>query len=138
MHDEADGNWLEDLQAKYRSAGVQMVLGGPVTQGIKKQTRAVLESNFCQGVSPKQGLVNFIFRGVFAQGRNSKFFMTAWTQGPTMYPLWSVIYLQDGMQWTPVEKGERLAMNTVVPTQAQVQSLANGTELTADELEQFA
>jgi hypothetical protein len=55
-----------------------------------------------------------------------------------MYPSWSAIYLQDGMQWTPGEKGERLARNTVVPTQAQVQSLANGTELTANELEQFA
>jgi hypothetical protein len=66
MHDEPDGDWPEDLQAKYRSAGVQMMLGGLVTQGIRKQARAVLESEFCQGVTPKQGLVNFIFRGVFA------------------------------------------------------------------------
>jgi hypothetical protein len=29
----------------------------------------VLESEFCQGVSSEQGLVNFIFRGVFAQGQ---------------------------------------------------------------------
>jgi hypothetical protein len=42
------------------------------------------------------------------------------------------------MHWTPGEKGERLARNQVVPTEAQAQSLANGTELTADELEQFA
>jgi hypothetical protein len=27
MHDEPDGDWPEDLQAMYRSAGVQMVLG---------------------------------------------------------------------------------------------------------------
>jgi hypothetical protein len=64
--------------------------------------------------------------------------MTVRTQGPTMYRSWSAIYLHDGMQWTPGEKGEWLDRNTVVPTQAQVQSLANGTELTADELEQFA
>jgi hypothetical protein len=56
----------------------------------------------------------------------------------TMYPSWSAIYLQDGMLCTPGEKGERLARNQVVPTQAQAQSLASGTELTADELEQFA
>jgi hypothetical protein len=43
-----------------------MVLGGPVTQGIRRQARAVLESEFFEGVSPEQGLVNFIFRGVFA------------------------------------------------------------------------
>jgi hypothetical protein len=42
------------------------------------------------------------------------------------------------MQRTPREKGERLARNSVVPTPAQIQSLANETELTADELEQFA
>jgi hypothetical protein len=98
MHDEPDGDWPEDLQAKYRSAGVQMVLGGLVTQGIRKQARAVLESKFCQGVNPKQGLVKgLIFRGVFAQGLDSEFFMTVRTQGPTMYPSWSTIYLHDGM-----------------------------------------
>jgi hypothetical protein len=43
MHDEPDGDWPEDLQAMYQSAGVQMVLGGPVTQGIRRQVRAVLE-----------------------------------------------------------------------------------------------
>jgi hypothetical protein len=47
MHDEPDGDWPEDLQAKYRSVGVQMVLGVPVTQGIRKQARAVLKSEFC-------------------------------------------------------------------------------------------
>jgi hypothetical protein len=124
MHDEPNGDWPEDLQAKYRSAGVQMVLGGPVTQGIRRQARAVLESEFCRGVSPEQGLVNFIFSGVFAQGLDSEFFMTVRTQGPTMYPSWSAIYLQDGMHWTPGKKGERLARNPVVPTQAQAQSLA--------------
>jgi hypothetical protein len=37
-----------------------------------------------------------------------------------MYPSWSAIYLQDGIHWTPGEKGERLARNQVVPTEAQV------------------
>jgi hypothetical protein len=53
MHDEPDGDWPEDLQTMYRSAGVQMVLGGPVTQGIRRQVRAVLESGLCEGVSPE-------------------------------------------------------------------------------------
>jgi hypothetical protein len=138
MHDEPDGDWPKDLQAKYWSAGVQIVLGGLVTEGFRRQARAVLESEFCKGVSPEQGLVNFIFRGVFAQGLDSEFFMTVRTQGPTMYPLWSAIYLRDGMHWTPGEKGERLARNQVVPTEAHAQSLANRIELTADDLEQFA
>jgi hypothetical protein len=138
MHDEPDGDWPEELQAKYRSAGFQMVLGGPVTQGIRKQARAVLESEFCQGVSLEQGLMNFIFRGVFAYGLDLEFFMTLRTQGPAVYLSWSAMYLQDGMQWTPGEKGERLARNSVVPTQTHVQSLANGTQLTAEKLEQFA
>jgi hypothetical protein len=64
-----------------------------VTQSIKRQARAVLESEFCEGVSPEQGLINFIFRGVFAQGLDLEFFMTVRTQGPTMYPSWSTIYL---------------------------------------------
>jgi hypothetical protein len=85
-----------------------MVLGGPVIQGIRKQARVVLESDFCQGVSPEQGLMNFIFRRVFAQGLDSEFFMTLRTQGPAMYPSWSAIYLQDGMQWTPGEKAQQL------------------------------
>jgi hypothetical protein len=55
-----------------------------------------------------------------------------------VHPSWSAIYLQDGIKWTPGEKSERLARTSVVPTQTQVQSFANGTELTADELEQFA
>jgi hypothetical protein len=138
MRDEPNGDWPEDLQAMYRSAGVQMVLEGSVTQGIRRQARAVLESGFCKGFSAEQCLVNFIFRGVFAHGLDLEFFMTVRTQGPTMYPSWSAIYLQDGMHWTPGEKGERLARNQVVPTEAQAQFLANGTELTADELEQFA
>jgi hypothetical protein len=53
MPDEPDGDWPEDLQAMYWSVGVQMVLGGPVTQGIRRQVRAVLESGFCEGVNPK-------------------------------------------------------------------------------------
>jgi hypothetical protein len=92
MHDEPNGEWPEESQAKHRSAGVQMVLGGPVIQGIRKQARAVLESDFCQGVSPEQGLVNFIFRGVFTQGLDLEFFMTHRAQGPAVYPLWSAIY----------------------------------------------
>jgi hypothetical protein len=138
MHDKPNGDWSEDLQAMYRSAGVHIVLGGPVTQGIRRQARDVLESEFCRDVSPEQGLVNFIFRGVSAQGLDSEFFMTVRTQGPTMYSSWSAIYPQDGMHWTPGEKGERLARNQVVPTEAQAQTHANGTELTADEREQFA
>jgi hypothetical protein len=103
-----------------------MVLGGPVTQGIRRQARAVLESEFCQGVSPEQGLVNFIFGGVFTQGLESEFFMTVQTQEPTMYPSWSAIYLQDGMHWTPGEKGERLARNQVMPTEVRPNLLQTG------------
>jgi hypothetical protein len=55
-----------------------------VTQGIRRQVRAVFESGFCEGVSLEQGLVSFILRGVFAQGLDSEFFMTVRTQGPTM------------------------------------------------------
>jgi hypothetical protein len=120
MHDEPDGEWPEELQATYWSAGVQMVLGGPVTQGIRKQARAVLKSDYCQDVSLEQGLVNFIFRGVFTQGLDSEFFMTHRAQGAAVYPLWSAIYLQDGMQWTPGAKSARLVKNSVVPTQAPV------------------
>jgi hypothetical protein len=49
--------------------------------------------------------------------------MTVRTKGPTMYPSWSAIYLQDGMHWTTAEKGERLAKNQVVPTEAQALDL---------------
>jgi hypothetical protein len=57
-----------------------------VIQGIRKQARVVLESEFCQGVSLEQSLENFIFGGVFAQGLNSEFLMTVRTEGPIVYP----------------------------------------------------
>jgi hypothetical protein len=89
-------------------------------------------------VCPEQGLVNYIFRGVFTQGLDSQFFMVHKTKGAAVYPPWSAIYLQDAMRWTPGEKSARLSRNSVVLMQAQVQSLANGTDLTANDLEQFA
>jgi hypothetical protein len=58
----------------------------------------VLESDYCQDVSPEQDLVNFIFGGVFTQGLDSEFFMTHRSQRAAVYPSWSTIYLQDGMQ----------------------------------------
>jgi hypothetical protein len=36
MHDESDGDWPEDLQAKYRSSGVQMVFWGSYDPGHQK------------------------------------------------------------------------------------------------------
>jgi hypothetical protein len=64
--------------------------------------------------------------------------MTHRTQEAAVYPSWPAIYLQDGMQWTLGEKSARLSRNSVVPTQEHVQSLANRTDLIADELDQFA
>jgi hypothetical protein len=43
MLDEPDGHWPKDLQAKYRSAGVQMVLEGPVCNALKLEARKLLE-----------------------------------------------------------------------------------------------
>jgi hypothetical protein len=63
LQDDPDNDWPDDVKAKYQQAGVQMVLGGKVTQNVREMVKRVLESEFCEGVTPEQGLVNHIFRG---------------------------------------------------------------------------
>jgi hypothetical protein len=43
--------------------------------------RLVFESAYCKDVEPEQGLVNYIFRGLFTQGLDSEFFMVHRSQG---------------------------------------------------------
>jgi hypothetical protein len=118
--------------------GVQMVLGGRVTQNVRAMLKRVLESEFCEGVTPEQGLVNFIFRGQYTQGLDSQFFMNCRQSGPAVYPTWADVWTQEGLNWTPQERLDRQARAAVLPGQADFDSLAVGTELTEEELQQFA
>jgi hypothetical protein len=97
LHDDPDPDWSEDLKAKYVREGVQMVLGGPVTKNIKARVKLVFESDYCKDVEPEQGLVNYIFRGVFTLGLDSEFFMVHRTLGLAVYPAWAAVYNQDGL-----------------------------------------
>jgi hypothetical protein len=54
MHDEPDGDWPEDLQAMYQSAGVQMVLGGLVTQGLEGRYALCLSQDFARVSVPSR------------------------------------------------------------------------------------
>jgi hypothetical protein len=126
------------LKTKYLREGVQMVSGGPVTKNIKARVKLVFESDYCKDVEPEQGLVNYIFRGVFTQGLDSEFFMVHRSQGPAAYPAFPAVYNQDGLGWSPAERYSRLERQAVTPTEAQLETLADGTELTDDELQQFA
>jgi hypothetical protein len=52
-----------------------MVLGGPVTKNIRQRVKLVFQSDYRKDVEHEQGLVNYIFRGVFTQGLDSEFYM---------------------------------------------------------------
>ena len=49
-----------------------------------------------------------------------------------------MIYNQDGLGWSPVERYTRSERQSVKPTEAQFDALADGTELTNEELQLFA
>jgi hypothetical protein len=138
LHDKPESDWSDDLKAKYLREGVQMVLGGPVTKNIRQRVKLVFESDYCKDVEPEQGLVNYIFRGVFTQGLDSEFFMVHRSQRPAAYPVFLAVYNQDGLGWSPAERYSRSERQAVTPTEAQLRTLANGTELTNGELQQFA
>jgi hypothetical protein len=138
LHDDHDPDWSDVLKAKYPGEGVQMVLEGLVTKNIRARVRLVFESDYCKDVEPEQGLVNYIFRGVFTQGLDSEFFMVHRSQGPAAYPAFAAMYNQDGLGWSPAERYSRSERQAVTPTEAQLRTLANGTELRDDKLQQFA
>jgi hypothetical protein len=60
-HDDGDSTWNDLTKAKYQRAGIQMVLGGPVTKNIRKLVKMVFDSDYCKDVNLEQGLVNYIF-----------------------------------------------------------------------------
>jgi hypothetical protein len=137
-HDDGDDSWSGETQAKYQREGVQMVLAGPVTKNIRKLVKLVFDSDYCKNVSPEQGLVNYVFRGSYTQGLNSEYYMVHRTQGPAMYPTFSAVYNQDGLRWSTIERYNRSERQSVMPTEALFSLLADGTELTDDELQLFA
>jgi hypothetical protein len=54
-----------------------------------------------------------------------------------VYPTYSAIYNQDGLQWSTVERYTRAERQSVTPTEALFHSLSDGTELTADKMKLF-
>jgi hypothetical protein len=137
-NDDGNNSWPGETQAKYQREGVQMVLGGPVTKNIRKLVQLVFDSDYCKDVSPEQGLVNYVFRGSYTQGLDSEYYMVHRTQGPAMYPTFSAVYNQDGLRWSTIERYTWSERQSVAPTEALFNLLADGTELTDDELQLFA
>jgi hypothetical protein len=137
-HDDGDDSWSGETHAKYQREGVQMVLGGHVTKNIRKLVKLVFDSDYCKDVSPEQGLVNYVFRGSYTQGLDSEYYMVHRTQGPAMYPTFAATYNQDGLRWSMIERYTRSERQSLAPTEALFNSLADGTELTDDELQMFA
>jgi hypothetical protein len=109
-----------------------------VTKNIRKLVQLVFDSDYCKDVSPEQGLVNYVFRGSYTQGLDSEYYMVHRTQGPAMYPTFSAVYNQDGLRWSTIERYTRSERQSVAPTEALFNLLADGTELTDDELQLFA
>jgi hypothetical protein len=98
----------------------------------------VFDSDYCKDVSSEQGLENYVFRGSYTQALDSEYYMVHRTQGPAMYPTFSAVYNQDGLQWSTIERYTRSERQSVAPTEALFNSLADGTELTDDELQLLA
>jgi hypothetical protein len=131
--------WTEDEKTMYQRAGVQMVLGGPVTQRIREHVAVVFKSGYVTGAStPKQGLVNYLLREAYTPGMQGTIYRTSRTQDAKSYPTLEDVTLQEGQGWSPVELRDRTMRASSKPSPEQYNALADGAKLTKDELQRLA
>jgi hypothetical protein len=131
--------WTEAEKTMYQRDGVQMVLGGPVTQRIREHVAVVFKLGFVTGASsPEQELVNYLLRGAYTPGMQGTIYRTSRTQDAKSYSTLEDVTLQEGQGWSPVELRDRTVRASSKPSPEQYNALANGAELTEDELQRLA
>jgi hypothetical protein len=133
------GEWTEAEKTMYQRDGVQMVLGGPVTQRIREHVAIVFKSGFVTGAStPEQGLVNYLLRGAYTPGMQGTIYRSSRTQDAKSYPTLEYVVLQEGQGWSQTDLRDQTVRANSKPSPEQYNALADGTELTEDELQRLA
>jgi hypothetical protein len=113
-----------------------MILGGQVTQPIRDYVGLFLGSVYItRSATAEHGLANFLFRGAYTPGMDSTTFKLMRMQGAKVYPKFEDISAQDGIRWTDGEKTERTARSVCEPNSIQYNALANGVEMSSDDLQ---
>jgi hypothetical protein len=110
MFDQVPLDWSAADTNLYNRPGVQMVLGGPVTQGIRDYVGLLFSSPYVtRSATAEQGLANYLFRGAYTPGMDSTTYKLMRLQGASVYPKFEDISAQDGTRWTDGERTERTA-----------------------------
>jgi hypothetical protein len=136
MFDQAPLDWSATDRNSYNRPGVQMFLGGAVTQGIRDFVGLLFSSPYVtRSATAEHGLANYLFRGAYTPGMDSITYKLMRLQGANVYPKFEDISAEDGARWTDGERTERTARSICQSDQAQHNALAIGTYLTAAELQ---
>jgi hypothetical protein len=136
MFDSAPLDWSAAYTNLYNRPGVQMILGGQVTQIIRDYVGLLLSSAYVtRSATAEQGLANFLFRGAYTPGMDSTTFKLMRLQGAKVYPKFEDISAQDGIRWTDGERTGRTARSVCEPDSTQYNALANGVELSSADLQ---
>jgi hypothetical protein len=107
-----------------------------VTQPIRDYVGLLLSSAYgTRSATAEQGLANFLFRGAYTPGVDSTTFKLMRLQGAKVYPKFEDILAQDGIRWTDWERTERTARSVCESDSIQYNALANGVELSLDDLQ---
>jgi hypothetical protein len=135
MFDPAPLDWSAADTNLYNRPGVQMILGGQVTQPIRGYVGVLLSSAMLLGNDRTGKLANFLFRGAYTPGMDSTTFKLMRLQGAKVYPKFEDISAQDGIRWTDGKRTERTARSVYEAENIQYNALANGVELPSDDLQ---
>jgi hypothetical protein len=97
MFNPAPLDWSATDTNLYNRPGIQMILGGPVTQLIWDYVELLFSSPYVtRSATAKQGLANFLFRGAYTRGMDLTTFKLIRLQGAKVYPKFEDISAQDG------------------------------------------
>jgi hypothetical protein len=87
MFDPVPLDWSATDTNLYNRPGVQMILGGQVTQPIWDYVGLLLSSAcVTRSATAESGLANFLFRGAYTPGMDSTTFKLMRLQGAKVYP----------------------------------------------------
>jgi hypothetical protein len=107
-----------------------------VTQLIRDYVGLLLSSPYVtRSTTAEQGLANFLFRGAYTPGMDSTTFKLMRLQGAKVYSKFEDISAQDGIRWTDRERTKRTARSVCESDSTQYNALANGVELSSEDLQ---
>jgi hypothetical protein len=136
MFDPAPLDWSAANTNLYNRPGVQMVLGGQVTQPIWDYVGLLLSSAYVTRLATaEQGLTNFLFKGAYTPGMDSTTFKLMRLQEAKVYSKFEDVLAQDRIRWTNGERTKRTTRLGCEADSTQFNALANGVELSSEDLQ---